>query len=64
MLQIGESELFWMQCVLAGHKLTDEDTSVPCWDALKDPERVSNRGYSAEFCLDGVKRFVIRPVPL
>jgi uncharacterized damage-inducible protein DinB len=50
-LHIGESEWFWMQCVIAGHQLTDEDTRVPCWDALKDPERVVSRGYSAEFCL-------------
>ena len=51
-LHIGESEWFWMQCVLTGHKLTEEDTRVPCWDALKDPERVAIRSYSAEFCLN------------
>ena len=53
-LHIGESEWFWIQCVLSGHELTDEDTRAPCWDALKDPERVANRGYSAEFCLNEV----------
>lgn len=55
-LHIGESEWFWMQCVLSGHTLTDEDKRVPCWDALKDPDRVKNRGYSAEFCLNEVTK--------
>ena len=50
-LHIGESEWFWMQCVLSGHHLNDEDKRAPCWDALTDPERVARRGYSADFCL-------------
>lgn len=50
-LHLGESEWFWMQCVLGGHQLNDEDRQTACWDALKDPDRVSSRGYSAEFCL-------------
>jgi uncharacterized damage-inducible protein DinB len=55
-LHIGESEWFWMQCVLAGHQLCDEDTQTPCWDALKDPERVTSRGYSADFCLNEAQK--------
>ena len=51
-LHIGEAEWFWLQCVVSGHKLTDEDRATACWDALKDLERVASRGYSAEFCLN------------
>jgi uncharacterized damage-inducible protein DinB len=50
-LHLGESEWFWMQCVLDGHQLNDDDRQTPCWDALKDPDRVNSREYSAEFCL-------------
>ena len=51
-LHIGEAEWFWMQCVLSGQQLTDEDRRAPFWDVLKDPDRVANNGYSAEFCLN------------
>ena len=50
-LHIGEAEWWWMQCVVSNHKLTDEDTRAPCWDILKEPDRVADNGYSAEFCL-------------
>jgi uncharacterized damage-inducible protein DinB len=50
-LHIGEAEWFWMQCVVSGHKLNDEDRRAPFWDALKEPDRVANHAYSAEFCL-------------
>ena len=51
-LHIGEAEWFWMQCVVSGHKLNDEDRRAPFWDALKEPDRVANNAYSAEFCLN------------
>ena len=50
-LHIGEAEWWWMQCVVSKHKLTDEDSRAAFWDVLKEPERVANNGYSAEFCL-------------
>ena len=55
-LHIAEAEWFWMQCVVSGHKLTDEDARAPFWDVLKDPQRVANNGYSAEFCLSEAAR--------
>jgi HEPN domain-containing protein len=50
-LHIGEAEWWWMQCNVAGHKLTEEDARTAFWDVLKEPERVASNGYSAEFCL-------------
>lgn len=50
-LHIGEAEWWWMQCVVSHHKLTDENAKAPFWDVLKEPDRVANNGYSAEFCL-------------
>src|SRR5260370_16636665 len=55
-LHIGEAEWFWMQCVVSDHKLTDEDRRAPYWDVLKEPERVANNSYSAEFCLNEAAR--------
>lgn len=56
LLHIGESEWWWMQCVLSGNKVTDEIRRAPYWDVLKDPEGFSEKGYSAEFCLDEITR--------
>ena len=50
-LHIGEAEWFWMQMVVAGHQLTDEDKKAPYWDILDDVEAVARNGYTAEFCL-------------
>ncbi|MCU1267129.1 MAG: hypothetical protein JWM21_3447 [Acidobacteria bacterium] len=50
-LHIGEAEWWWMQCIVAGHKLTDEDRRAAYWDVLTEPERVATSGYSAHFCL-------------
>lgn len=50
-LHIGEAEWWWMQCNVAGHKLTAEDAKAPYWDVLDDPEGFSGKGYTAEFCL-------------
>ena len=30
-LHIGEAEWFWMQMVVSGHNLTDEDRAAACW---------------------------------
>ena len=55
-LHIGEAEWFWMQMVVSGHKLTDEDRAAACWDILDDLERVAQRGYTAEFCLSEIEK--------
>lgn len=54
-LHIGEAEWYWMQCVVSGHQLTDEDRRAPFWDVLKDPESVFEKSYSAEFCLNQIR---------
>jgi uncharacterized damage-inducible protein DinB len=51
-LHIGEAEWFWMQMVVSGHQLTDEDKKAPYWDILDDVEAVARNGYTAEFCLN------------
>jgi uncharacterized damage-inducible protein DinB len=55
-LHIGEAEWYWMQCVVSGHKVTDEIRCAPYWDVLKDPKGFSDKRYSAEFCLNEIKR--------
>ena len=55
-LHIGEAEWFWMQCVVMGHKLNDEDRCAAFWDVLKHPEDFSGKGYSAGFCLNEIKK--------
>ena len=50
-LHIGEAEWFWMQMVVSGHQLTEEDKQAPYWDILDDVERVARNGYTIEFCL-------------
>jgi uncharacterized damage-inducible protein DinB len=51
-LHIGEAEWWWMQCVVYGHELTDEDRRKPYWDVLLEPDAFARRGYSAQYCLD------------
>jgi uncharacterized damage-inducible protein DinB len=51
-LHIGEAEWFWMQMVVGGHELTEEDKQAPCWDILDDVEGVARKGYTTEFCLN------------
>ncbi len=53
-MHIGEAEWWWMQCNVAGHKLTDEDRRAPFWDVLDKPDAFATRGYSPEFCLDQI----------
>jgi uncharacterized damage-inducible protein DinB len=55
-LHIGEAEWYWMQCVVAGYEVTDEIRCAPYWDVLKDPKGFSNKSYSAEFCLNEIKK--------
>lgn len=50
-LHIGEAEWWWMQCVVSGHELTEQDRRAPFWDVLEDPEGFAARGSTAEFCL-------------
>jgi len=50
-LHIGEAEWWWMQCNVAGHKLSEEDAKAPYWDVLDEPEAFWKNGYTAEFCL-------------
>ena len=50
-LHIGEAEWFWIQMVVSGHKLTDEDKKAAYWDVLDDPDGVARNGYTTDFCL-------------
>lgn len=53
-LHIGEAEWWWMNCVISGHELSEADAAMSFWDVLKEPERVSQNSYSAQFCLDEI----------
>ncbi len=55
-LHIGEAEWFWMQMVVGGHQLTEEDKKAPCWDILDDVEGVARNGYTTEFCLQEAEK--------
>jgi uncharacterized damage-inducible protein DinB len=55
-LHIGEAEWFFMQMVVSGHQLTEEDSKQPYWDVLDDLERVARAGYTAEFCLKEIEK--------
>src|ERR1044071_6760347 len=55
-LHIGEAEWFWMQMVVSGHELTDEDKNAPYGDVLDDLERVARTSYTAEFCLQEIEK--------
>ena len=52
-LHIGEAEWWWMQCVVSGRPATDAE-GQPYWDILEEPQRVPEKGYSAQFCLDEI----------
>ena len=51
-LHIGEAEWWWMQCVVSGHAITEEDRCAPYWDVLKVPDAFAAKNHSAQFCLD------------
>jgi uncharacterized damage-inducible protein DinB len=55
-LHIGEAEWFWMQMVVRGHQLMEEDKKAPFWDVLDDVDRVARNGYTAEFCLQEIEK--------
>lgn len=53
-LHIGEAEWWWIQCVVAGRKMRDEDRRVAHWDVLDDPDGFGLKRYSAQYCLDAI----------
>lgn len=53
-LHIGEAEWWWMQCIVAGHQLTDQDRRAPYWDVLEDPEMFASKDYDAAFCIEQI----------
>jgi uncharacterized damage-inducible protein DinB len=55
-LHIGEAEWYWMQCVVSGKEVTDKIRNAAYWDALEDPASFSKKNYSAEFCLNEIKK--------
>src|SRR5215204_7474506 len=55
-LHIGEAEWFWMQMVVSGHQLTEEDKKAPYWDVLEDVDGVARSGYTTEFCLQEIEK--------
>lgn len=55
-LHIGEAEWYWMRCVVSGDKVTDQIRNAPFWDVLEDPAGFSQKSYSAEFCLNEIKK--------
>ena len=54
-LHIGEAEWYWMQGIVSEQKVTDQIRSTPYWDVLEDPKGFSDKGFSAEFCLNEIK---------
>ena len=55
-LHIGEAEWFYMQMVVSGHQLTEEDRQAPYWDVLDDVDKVARNGYTTEFCLKEIEK--------
>ncbi len=55
-LHIGEAEWFYMQMVVSGHQLTEEDKQAPYWDVLDDVDKVARNGYTTEFCLKEIEK--------
>jgi uncharacterized damage-inducible protein DinB len=55
-LHIGEAEWFWMQMVVCGRELTEEDKQASYWDVLDDVDGVARKGFTTEFCLQEIDR--------
>jgi len=55
-LHIGEAEWFWMQMVVSGHQLTEEDEKEPFWDILDNVDSVARNGYTTAFCLQEIEK--------
>ena len=55
-LHIGEAEWFWMQMVVSGHALTEEDKKAPYWDILDHVDAIARNGYTTEFCLQEIEK--------
>jgi len=55
-LHIGEAEWFWMQMVVSGHQLTEEDKKAPYWDVLDDVDGVARNAYTTALCLQEIEK--------
>lgn len=55
-LHIGEAEWFYMQMVVSGHELTEEDKNAPFWDVLDDVDGVARKGFTTELCLQEIEK--------
>jgi uncharacterized damage-inducible protein DinB len=55
-LHIGEAEWYWMQRVVSGEEVTEQIRCAPYWDVLKDPRSFPEKNYSADFCLNEIKK--------
>jgi uncharacterized damage-inducible protein DinB len=55
-LHIGEAEWFWMQMVVSGHQLTEEDKNAPYWDILDDVDAVIRKRFTTRFCLQEIEK--------
>jgi uncharacterized damage-inducible protein DinB len=55
-LHLGEAEWWWIQSRLSGHKVDDKIRNAPYWEVLKDPAGFSQKNYSADFCLNEIKK--------
>src|ERR1043166_9928225 len=55
-LHIGEAEWFFMQMVVSGHQLTEEDEKAPFWDILDNVDSVARNGYTTAFCLQEIEK--------
>lgn len=52
LLHLCESEWWWMQSVVSGRELTDEEKKLVHWDVLKDPSVLDSRASSGQYCLE------------
>ncbi|HEX5707896.1 MAG TPA: DinB family protein [Pyrinomonadaceae bacterium] len=55
LLHIGEAEWYWMNCVVEGREITDEDRAAVFWDALEKEQASSetvHTGMTVRQCLD------------
>lgn len=60
MLHIGEAEWWWIQCVIAGREMSDEDRRISHWDVLEDPDGFAAKGYSSQYCVDAIDVIRVR----
>lgn len=53
-LHLGEAEWWWIQSIVMGNEMTDDDKRIAHWDVLEDPDGFASKGYSAQYCIDAV----------